>query len=101
MGSLTNSSSRLAYYAGMYKGLQSAGAAIMYDLDRREEPYMALFLSNWGLLVGSIVLAFPVAFFMVQEHSEDADADQVMEPEKVVEQEIEMEPEKPMADQKQ
>ena len=70
MGALTNSSSRLAYFAGMYKGLQSAGAAVMYRLDSLEKPYMTLFISNWILLPVSLVIAFPVAFWMVHEHSD-------------------------------
>lgn len=70
MGALTNSSSRLAYLAGMYKGLQSAGAAIMYRLDSLEKPYMTLLLSNWILLPVSLVIAFPVAYWMVHEHSD-------------------------------
>lgn len=70
MGSLTNSSSRLAYLAGIYKGLQSAGAAVMYRLDSLETPYMTLFMSNWILLPVSLVIAFPVAFWMVHEHSD-------------------------------
>ncbi|KAJ4231196.1 hypothetical protein NW757_013930 [Fusarium falciforme] len=75
MGALTNSSSRLAYFAGMYKGLQSAGAAVMYRLDSLEKPYMALFISNWVLLPVSLILVFPVAYYMVHEHS-DVESDQ-------------------------
>lgn len=70
MGALTNSSSKLAYFAGMYKGLQSAGAAVMYRLDSLEKPYMTLLLSNWVLLPASLVIAFPVACWMVHEHSD-------------------------------
>ncbi|KAI5459210.1 major facilitator superfamily domain-containing protein [Mariannaea sp. PMI_226] len=78
MGALTNSSSRLAYFAGMYKSLQSAGAAIIYRLDSLGVPYMSLFISNWAMLAGSLIVAFPVAYFMVHEHSEaDPDADSV------------------------
>lgn len=78
MGALTNSSSRLAYYAGMYKGLQSAGAAVMYRLDSLEVSYMSLFISNWALLPGSLIIAIPVACFMVHEHS-DAESDEELE----------------------
>ncbi|KAI8649838.1 UNC93-like protein [Fusarium keratoplasticum] len=70
MGALSNSSSRLAYFAGMYKGLQSAGAAIMYRLDSLKKPYMSLFISNWALLPASLILALPVAYYMVHEHSD-------------------------------
>lgn len=78
MGALSNSSSRLAYYAGMYKSLQSAGAAIIYRLDSLEVPYMSLFISNWALLPGSLIVAIPVACFMVHEHS-DTGSDEGLE----------------------
>lgn len=70
MGALTNSSSRLAYFAAMNKGLQSAGAAVMYRLDNLEKPYMTLLISNWIILPVSLVIAFPVAFWTVHEHSD-------------------------------
>ncbi|KAF2014166.1 MFS general substrate transporter [Aaosphaeria arxii CBS 175.79] len=73
MGALTNSSGRLAYFAGMYKGLQSAGAAIMYRLDSLEHPYMALFLSNWIMLPASLLCTLPVVLMKVKEHSIDLD----------------------------
>ncbi|KAM0419058.1 hypothetical protein ACHAPT_011997 [Fusarium lateritium] len=78
MGALTNSSSRLAHFTGMYKSLQSAGAAIIYRLDSLEKPYMTLFISNWVLLPGSLIFAFPVAYYMVHEHS-DVELDQELE----------------------
>ncbi|KAF5013126.1 hypothetical protein FDECE_846 [Fusarium decemcellulare] len=93
MGALTNSSSRLAYFAGMYKGLQSAGAAVMYRLDSLEHPYMALLISNWVLLPASLILAFPVAYWMVHEHS---DVDSVEE----IVKSSEMEMEKPATEMK-
>lgn len=77
MGALSNSSSRLAYFAGMYKGLQSAGAAIMYSLDNWQKPYMTLFAINWALLPASLVIALPVVYYKVKEHGEAAAAGQV------------------------
>lgn len=73
MGALSNSSSRLAYLAGMYKGLQSAGAAIMFRLDSWEKPYMTLFISNWVLLPVSLIIALPVAYYKVHETTIDTE----------------------------
>jgi hypothetical protein len=78
-GALSNSSSRLAYFAGMYKGLQSAGTAVMYRLDSLEKPYMTLLISNGILLPVSLIIAFPVACWMVQEHS-DVESDREGDP---------------------
>lgn len=43
MGSLSNSGRKSANYAGLYKGLQSAGAAIFWDLDARLLPLDTMF----------------------------------------------------------
>ncbi|KAA8645160.1 hypothetical protein EYZ11_009630 [Aspergillus tanneri] len=68
MGALGNSGRKLANLAGFYKGLQSAGAAVMWSLDRDKLSYMSLFASNWGLLCGSIVVAAPVVFLKIKDH---------------------------------
>ncbi|KAK1144070.1 hypothetical protein N8T08_005732 [Aspergillus melleus] len=68
MGALGNSGRKLANLAGFYKGLQSAGAAVMWSLDRDKLPYMSEFASNWGLLCGSIIVAAPVVFFKIKDH---------------------------------
>ncbi|KAI9699534.1 MAG: hypothetical protein M1820_007165 [Bogoriella megaspora] len=70
MGALTNNGRKLANFAGFYKGIQSAGAAIMWRLDGLDDPpaYMALFGSCWGLLAGSLVLALPVILMKVRDH---------------------------------
>jgi hypothetical protein len=38
MGALSNSGRKSANYAGLYKGIQSAAAAIWWDLDARKVP---------------------------------------------------------------
>ncbi len=67
MGALTNNGRKLANFAGFYKGIQSAGAAIMFRLDALEEPYMNLFASCWGLLAGSLVIALPLIMLKVRD----------------------------------
>ncbi|GME72058.1 unnamed protein product [[Candida] boidinii] len=67
MGALTNSSRKAAVYAGYYKGLQSAGAAIAWRLDSVGVSYAAIFGSSWGLLAGSLIIAFPVLYYKIEE----------------------------------
>ena len=67
MGSLTNNGRKLANFAGFYKGIQSAGSAITWRLDDIKISYMATFASNWGLLVGSLIIALPVILWKVED----------------------------------
>ncbi|KAI9696774.1 MAG: hypothetical protein M1836_005136 [Candelina mexicana] len=67
MGALTNSSRKAANFAGFYKGIQSAGAAIIYRIDALDKPYMNIFASSWALLAGSLVIAAPVIIWKVQD----------------------------------
>jgi hypothetical protein len=83
MGALGNSGRKLANLAGFYKGLQSAGAAVMWSMDKNKTPYMNELASNWGLLAGSILIAAPVFLFKIKDHisvEEDlADVDETVE----------------------
>jgi ribosomal protein L36 len=67
MGALGNSGRKLANLAGFYKGLQSAGAAVMWSLDERKIPFMNEWASNFGLLCGSILIAVPVVFYKIKD----------------------------------
>lgn len=67
MGALTNNGRKLANFAGFYKGIQSAGAAIMWRLDGLGTPYMAMFGSCWGLLAGSLVVALPALLMKIKD----------------------------------
>ena len=62
MRAITNNSRKLANFAGFYKGIQSAGAATIWQLDGLDNPspYMNLFVSCWVLLAGSLLIALPV-----------------------------------------
>lgn len=42
MGALSNEPRKLAYFAGFYKGIQSAGAAVVWRLDAAGYSYEAL-----------------------------------------------------------
>ncbi|KAH7073057.1 major facilitator superfamily domain-containing protein [Paraphoma chrysanthemicola] len=67
MGAISNNSRKLANFAGFYKGIQSAGAAIIWRLDGLKVPYMNLFISCWVLLAGSLVVALPVMLVKIKD----------------------------------
>ncbi|CAA9962035.1 MFS-1 multi-domain protein [Pyrenophora teres f. maculata] len=67
MGAISNNSRKLANFAGFYKGIQSAGAAIVFRLDGYKRPYMDIFLSSWILLASSLVIALPVMLLKIKD----------------------------------
>ena len=69
MGAISNNSRKLANFAGFYKGIQSAGAAIIWRLDGLSSapPYMNLFVSCWVLLAGSLVIALPLVILKIKD----------------------------------
>ena len=69
MGALTNNGRKLANFAGFYKGIQSAGAAIVWRMDSVGVPYMHMFASCWGLLAGSLIIALPVLLLKIKDTS--------------------------------
>lgn len=68
MGALSNSSRKTANFAGFYKGIQSAGAAIFWAIDSKKVSYMSEFASSWALLAGALVIASPVIFVKIKDH---------------------------------
>lgn len=68
MGALSNSGRKTANFAGFYKGIQSAGASVMYRMDSKSVSYIAMFASSWGLLAGSLIIASPVIFMKIKDH---------------------------------
>jgi len=67
MGALSNSGRRTTNFVGFYKGIQSAGAAVMWSLDNNNVSFMGEFASNWALLLGSLVFAAPVIFLRIKD----------------------------------
>jgi hypothetical protein len=67
LGAISNNSRKLTNFAGFYKGIQSAGAAIVWRLDGYKVPYMNLFISCWVLLAGSLVVALPVMMLKIKD----------------------------------
>jgi hypothetical protein len=67
MGAMTNNGRKLANFAGFYKGIQSAGAAIIWRLDSKGIPYMNEFASCWALLAGGLLFALPVILLKIKD----------------------------------
>ncbi|KAF8252201.1 MFS general substrate transporter [Wilcoxina mikolae CBS 423.85] len=65
MGALSNDPRKLAYFAGFYKGIQSAGAAVVWGLDSGRTSYRVLFGTSWGLCVAGMLFAIPVIWMRV------------------------------------
>ncbi|KAG0130033.1 major facilitator superfamily domain-containing protein [Tuber indicum] len=67
MGALSNEPRKLAYFAGFYKGIQSAGAAVVWRLDGVQYSYATLFGSSWGLCGAGMLLAIPVIWRCIKD----------------------------------
>ena len=69
MGALSNSGRRSANYVGFYKGIQSAGAAVMWsrDSNKGNMSFKAEFLSNWIMLMVALVCATPVILMKIHD----------------------------------
>ncbi|KAI8321107.1 MFS general substrate transporter [Martensiomyces pterosporus] len=70
IGTMTNDSQMLARYAGFYKGMQSLGATIAWQLDAQAVPLLNQLIGNWALLN----FALPFTIFVtarIKKHSDD------------------------------
>jgi len=67
MGALTNNARVAVNYAGWYKGIQSAGAAVMWRLDANKTAYMSEFASCWSLLAGGLLIALPLILLKIKD----------------------------------
>jgi hypothetical protein len=74
MGALSNEPRKLAYFAGFYKSIQSAGAAVIWRVDALKAPFQAIFASSWGLCGAGLLFALPVVWMKITQtniHKED------------------------------
>ncbi|KAH8784762.1 DUF895 domain membrane protein [Hyaloscypha sp. PMI_1271] len=67
MGALSNSGRRSANYVGFYKGIQSAGAAVMWSRDSHKMSFKDEFISNWVLLMVALLCATPVIWVKIHD----------------------------------
>jgi len=70
MGAMSNDPAKLAYFAGFYKSIQSAGAAGVWRADAVKLPFMNIFASTWALLAGGLVFALPMIYLRVKNHTD-------------------------------
>ena len=85
MGSMSNDPSKLAFYAGFYKGLQSAGAAIIWAIDGKIGSEKAL-ATSWGLMAGGLLLAIPMVWLRIKSRTSLDDETMVRNVDNVEEQ---------------
>ncbi|ORY02727.1 MFS general substrate transporter [Basidiobolus meristosporus CBS 931.73] len=72
MGALSNDTHVLARYAGYYKGIQSAGGAISWDIDAKGTGFLVQLIINWALCT----VAFPFSFLVaknIKDTTDDSD----------------------------
>jgi hypothetical protein len=81
LGALSNNPKKAALYAGFYKGIQSAGAAIAWSLDSNNASFMNMLISSWVLIIGSLLVAAPLILFRIKDHTaiEDDDMENILD----------------------
>ncbi|TXG52157.1 hypothetical protein EZV62_021326 [Acer yangbiense] len=67
IGSLADDSETLSRYSGFYKGVQSAGAAVAWQVDTHKVPLMSQLIVNWGLTTISYPLLIILVVFAVKD----------------------------------
>ncbi|KAJ1952599.1 hypothetical protein EC988_003465 [Linderina pennispora] len=71
IGALTNDNQKLSRYAGFYKGIQSLGATVAWQLDAKKVTFMHQLIGNWVLLGISLIPMFYVVWNL-KDHVNDA-----------------------------
>lgn len=81
LGALSNNPKKAALYAGFYKGIQSAGAAVAWSLDSNGTTFMNMFISSWVLVIGSLLVGAPLILFKIKDHTaiEDDDMEKILD----------------------
>ncbi|GAA6037683.1 hypothetical protein JCM8097_002283 [Rhodosporidiobolus ruineniae] len=70
MGAMYNQSGDLARIVGIYKGVQSAGAAGFWRMDSVSTPYMTELAATWAICIAALVFAAPVVAFRIKDTTE-------------------------------
>ncbi|OAV96635.1 hypothetical protein PTTG_06050 [Puccinia triticina 1-1 BBBD Race 1] len=66
MGMLADDPRDLAPLVGFYKGIQSAGAAVIFRIDSNQASYHAIFISSWGILALGLFCLIPLLLFRIK-----------------------------------
>ncbi|XVF33044.1 hypothetical protein REPUB_Repub17cG0134400 [Reevesia pubescens] len=67
IGALADNSETLSRYAGFYKGVQSAGSAVAWQVDKNKVPLLNQLIINWVLTT----LSYPLLGFLVYKAVKD------------------------------
>ncbi|KAE8697216.1 UNC93-like protein 1 [Hibiscus syriacus] len=70
IGALADNSEVLSRYVGFYKGVQSAGAAVAWQVDKNKVPLLNQLIVNWGLTT----LSYPLLALLVYKEVKDTDS---------------------------
>lgn len=69
MGAISSNPAQLARLVGVYKGVQSAGAASAFAMDSGGTSYMNELAATWAVGVAGLVFAAPVVAFRLRRGS--------------------------------
>ncbi|KAK9292934.1 hypothetical protein L1049_020916 [Liquidambar formosana] len=67
IGALANDSETLSRYVGFYKGVQSAGGAVAWQIDSHKVPYLSQLIVNWSLTTVSYPLLVILIMLAVKD----------------------------------
>lgn len=67
IGGLANDSETLSRYVGFYKGVQSAGGAVAWQVDAHQVPFLNQLIANWTLTTISYPLLIVLVMFAVKD----------------------------------
>lgn len=73
IGALADDSEILSRYAGFYKGVQSAGAAVAWQIDSHNVPFLNQLIVNWILTTISYPLLAVLVIMAVKEFDNEAE----------------------------
>ncbi|KAA0045379.1 UNC93-like protein 1 [Cucumis melo var. makuwa] len=71
IGALADDSETLSRYSGFYKGVQSAGAAVAWQVDNHHVSFMHQLVVNWSLTTLSYPLLWALVFLAVNDDVHD------------------------------
>jgi hypothetical protein len=57
-------------YVGFYNAVQSAGAAVSWQIDRHKTPLISQLIVNWGLMTVSYPLLALLVLFAVKDEDD-------------------------------
>ncbi|XP_050385756.1 UNC93-like protein 1 [Argentina anserina] len=71
IGALADDSETLSRYVGFYKGVQSAGGAVAWQVDTRHVSFLGQLIMNWVFTTVSYPLLLVLVLFAVKNEDED------------------------------